>query len=65
MLATLNVDLVVAFHGHSAWVLAFLPSLVFVQWGYVSYVLFLRAISIDLLYPVAAKTIAMRIKNAP
>ncbi|WP_374413903.1 hypothetical protein [Hydrogenophaga sp.] len=63
--ALFEVDLVVAFHGHSPWVFVFFPSLVFVQWGYASYVLFLRAISSDLLYPVAAKVIAVRIKNAP
>lgn len=63
--ALFMVDLVVAFHGRSPWVLAFFPSLVFVQWGYASYVLFLRAISSELLYPVAAKVIAVRIKDAP
>ena len=60
-----KVDPVMAFHGRSFWVLIFFPSLVFVQWGYASYVLFLRAISSDLLFPVTARAIAMRTKNAP
>lgn len=63
--ALFKVDLVESFHGHSPWFFAFLPSFVFVQWGYASYVLFLRAISSDLLYPVTARTIVERIKNAP
>lgn len=60
-----KVDLVNSFHGHSPWFFAFLPSFVFVQWGYASYVLFLRAISSDLLYPVTAREIVERIRNAP
>jgi hypothetical protein len=47
------------------WLLVFFLPLIFVGWGYFSFVLALRVISREFLHPLSARDIARRIKNAP
>lgn len=47
------------------WLLIFFFPLIFVGWGYFSFVLSLRVIAREFLHPLAARDIARRIKNAP
>lgn len=65
VMAFFSPEFVVVLDLKSFWIFTFVPSLVYVQWGFASYVLFLQSISTDLLYPVTAKAIAVRIRNAP
>ncbi|MDB5730182.1 MAG: hypothetical protein JWQ03_77 [Variovorax sp.] len=47
------------------WLLIFFLPLIFVGWGYFTFALALRVISREFLYPLSAREIARRIKNAP
>lgn len=47
------------------WIFIYIFPLVFIQFGYASFLFSLRAISKDFLRPLTAREIARRIKNAP
>ena len=47
------------------WLLVFFLPLVFVGWGYFTFVLALRVISREFLHPLSARDIARRVKSAP
>ena len=47
------------------WLLIFFVPLLFVGWGYYSFVLSLRVIAREFLHPLAARDIARRLRNAP
>lgn len=47
------------------WLFIFLFPLIFVGWGYFSFVLALRVIAREFLHPLTARKIARRIKNSP
>ena len=55
----------VASSAPSAWLLLFFVPLMFIGWGYYSFVLALRVISREFLHPLSARDIARRVKNAP
>jgi hypothetical protein len=75
-----GVALAATFIGWASWFGAFSPALanqpqpwelilfvpmIFVMWGYATYLLSLRAISREFLRPVSTREIAKRIRNAP